>query len=166
MIYVYNLGIPGDNSKYLLERLENEILSRWEEEDGELIVIIAIGVNDSQYILSDKKCRTGINDFRKNLKGFLKIIRKFTNRIIFLGLTNINEKITASYDEKTYKNEYISDYNSIIENFCENNRLFFIPMFGLLKDSDLEDRLHPNSQGHEKIFQKVKNFLIKKNLIK
>ena len=166
MIYVYNLGIPGENSKYLLERFENEILSRWEKEDGELIIIIAIGINDSYYIKPEKKPKISIEEFEKNLKILLKNIMKFTENIIFIGLTKVDEKIISQWDvEKAYKNKYISDYNSVIEDFCRKNRLFFIPVLDLLKDFDLEDRLHPNSQGHEKLFNKIKDFLIQEKII-
>ena len=38
-------------------------------------------------------------------------------------------------------------------------------MYGLLDKEDLEDGLHPNSAGHEKMFQRVKDFLIKNKII-
>ncbi|MEA1963419.1 MAG: hypothetical protein U9M94_04270 [Patescibacteria group bacterium] len=41
----------------------------------------------------------------------------------------------------------------------------FIEMFDLLNDEDLEDGLHPNSDGHEKMFKRVRDFLIENKII-
>jgi len=35
----------------------------------------------------------------------------------------------------------------------------------LLDNNDFDDGLHPNAQGHEKIFNQVKDFLIEKGWI-
>jgi lysophospholipase L1-like esterase len=48
---------------------------------------------------------------------------------------------------------------------CEKENLYFIDMFDLLKKNDLEDGLHPNAKGHEKIFEKVKDYLIENKII-
>jgi lysophospholipase L1-like esterase len=45
------------------------------------------------------------------------------------------------------------------------NGVSFIDVFDLLTLDDFNDGLHPNAQGHEKIFQAVKAFLLKKNLV-
>ncbi len=164
--YAYNLGISGDNSEYLLERFDNEIESRWDKNDGELIIIISIGINDSQFVISQKKTRTEIGEFKKNMWKLFEKAKKLTDRLVFVGLTNINEKITLKLDgDKIYKSEYVKKYNSIIEELCKAENILFIPLFDLLKESDLEDGLHPNSKGHEKIFQKIKNFLVKEKII-
>jgi len=42
---------------------------------------------------------------------------------------------------------------------CEENNVLFLDIFGLLENNDFEDGLHPNAEGHNKIFQKVRNFL-------
>lgn len=38
-------------------------------------------------------------------------------------------------------------------------------MFDLLENEDLEDGLHPNSEGHKKMFIRVKDFLIENKII-
>jgi len=37
--------------------------------------------------------------------------------------------------------------------------------FDLLNDEDLNDGLHPNADGHEKMFNRVKDFLIENKII-
>ncbi len=50
---IYNVGVSGDTSELVLERFENEIKARLSDE-GEDIIIISIGINDSVY-LNDQK---------------------------------------------------------------------------------------------------------------
>jgi len=65
----------------------------------------------------------------------------------------------------SYKNKDVIEYSQIIKEFCDKNNLPFIDIYDILNMDDLEDGLHPNSIGHEKIFQKVKDFLIKNKII-
>ena len=59
----------------------------------------------------------------------------------------------------------IKKYNEKLKEFCKNNRLPKIEIYDLLNKEDLRDGLHPNSRGHEKIFQKVKDYLIENKII-
>ena len=77
---------------------------------------------------------------------------------------------TISWDTgKSYKNEYIKKYNEIIKSVYEENKIYFVEIFEDWMNSDyknyLEDGLHPNSEGHQKIFESVKNFLIENKII-
>jgi lysophospholipase L1-like esterase len=38
-------------------------------------------------------------------------------------------------------------------------------MFDLLDEKDLIDGLHPNSQGHQKMFERVRDFLLENKLV-
>lgn len=151
---VYNLGISGDNSTDLLNRVEVEAKSR--EPD---IIVFAIGVNDAQFIHSTNSHRISDDDFRSNLEKLYKIAKKFTPKIIFIGLTSVDESKTKPIPwntDKIYTNKNIRRLDQIIKNFCSENNLEFIPMNDLLNDNDLIDGLHPNTQGHIKMFERVK----------
>jgi len=60
--------------------------------------------------------------------------------------------------------DIIEKYNKTIEKFCQQNNIPFCPMYDLLNDNDLADGLHPNAQGHKKMFEQIKNFLEKEVL--
>ena len=51
----------------------------------------------------------------------------------------------------------------------KKNGIYFIEIFEKMKNLNyqelLEDGIHPNSKGHQLIFEIVKDFLIKNNLI-
>ncbi len=160
---IYNLGISGDNTDDLLKRFDAEARTRDPE-----IIIFTIGINDSSYRESLKGNKTDFKKFNKNLKVLLNKAKIFTDKVIFIGITRVDENKTAPLPWNTdasYKNKDIQEYNKAIKGLCEKNNLPFIDMYDLLNKEDLEDGLHPNSSGHEKMFQRVKDFLIDNKII-
>jgi lysophospholipase L1-like esterase len=169
---IYNLGVPGNTTKKLLKRFEFETKQRIGEDNQELIFIFSIGVNDSQFIHSKNSLRFSTEEYKKNLNKLLNLAQKLSQKIIFLGLTSVDEAKTDPIPwntDKTYKNEYIQKFNKVLRGFCQENKVYFIEIFEkLIKEnyqSILEDGLHPNSKGHKKIFEIVKNYLIKNKII-
>jgi len=161
---IYNLGISGDNTNYLLERLKNEVKARLSEE--ETIIIFSIGTNDSA--ASKSEVSVSIDKFKENLKKIINIAKKHTDKIIILGLTKVDESKTNPIPwnpSVRYINENIKRYNLELKRLAEKENLNYINLFDLLGKEDLEDGVHPNSEGHEKIFQIIKDFLIGKEII-
>lgn len=167
---VYNLGISGDTTEDILYRLEFEAKNRIKEiEDN--IIIFQIGINDSLFILDKEKLITPHKNFIENIEKLIKISRKITEKIVFIGLTPVNESKVNPLPwrrEVSYKNEYIRRYDDAIREICKKNDVGFIDVFGGLKsdyDKLLEDGVHPNAEGHQKIFEDIKDFLIEKKMI-
>lgn len=168
---VYNLGVSGDDTEHLLERFEHETKSRLEEGD-ETIIIFAIGINDSQFNPDNNNFNTPPQKFQSNIKSLMNLARKFSSKIIFIGLTPVNESKTSPIPwevDKSYKNDYIRKYNEIIKSICKENKISFIEIFDKFVKENynnlLEDGLHPNSEGHKQIFEIVRDFLIKNKII-
>lgn len=160
---VYNLGICGDNSEKLLNRFKTENESRTPSS-----IIIAIGINDSQYVNSKDNPRISLEEFENNLTCIIRDGKIFADKIIFIGLTKVDESklMPVPWDlTKYYDNENISLYNDKIKEICEKNNLPFIEMMDLLNDDDLEDGLHPNSEGHEKMFLRIRDFLVENKIV-
>jgi len=157
-IDLYNCGISGDATDDLLKRFKVESQAR---KPG--IIIFAIGINDSQYVNSKSNPSVSIEKFQNNLQELIDQAKKFTKKIIFLGFTNIDESKTMPipWDEvKYYDQENVGIYNTHLKKISEKNNLLFVDMLNLLSNSELEDGLHPNSEGHEKMFIKIKDFLL------
>jgi len=158
-ISVYNCGVSGNNTDDLLERFKVEAKARKPER-----IIFAIGINDSQYIDSRDNTRVPEDKFVKNLETLIGQAKEFTDEIVFLGLTQVEESkvmpIPWSDENKNYGNTNVGTYNSLIEEVANKFGIPFVGILDLLKIDELEDGLHPNSKGHEKIFQKVKDFLV------
>jgi len=158
---VYNLGVSGNKTKDILKRFEFEIKQRLEEVE-ETIIIFAIGINDSYFLHNEDKLRTSVEDFRTNIQKIINAAKKFSIKIIFVGLTPVDESKTTPIPwdtNKSYKNEFIQKYNEIIKSVCKENKIYFVEIFEQWVKSDykqlLEDGLHPNSNGHQKIFETV-----------
>lgn len=169
---IYNLGVSGDTTEDLLERFEFETKQRLKEDDEELIFIFAIGVNDSQFIHSKDALRFSPEEYRDNLNELLNLAKKFSSKIVFVGLTPVDETKTSPIPwnvDKSYKNDYIKRFNDVLSNFCEEKEVYFIEIFEYLIKEDyqslLEDGLHPNSEGHKKIFEAVRDFMIQNKII-
>jgi len=168
---IYNLGVSGDTAEDLLERFEFETKQR-SKENEETIFIFAIGVNDSQFIHSQNGLRFSPQKFQDNIQKLVKIAKKFSSKIIFVGLFPVDESKTNPTPwnkDKSYKNKDVQKNNEIIKTICKENDINFVEIYDRLTKvnykSLLEDGLHPNSKGHEKIFEIVKDQLIKNKII-
>ena len=169
---IYNLGVSGNTTEDLLERFEFETKQRLKEEKEEPIFIFLTGMNDSQFIHSKNQVRFTPEQYKDNLEKLLNLAQKFSLKIIFMGLWPVDETKTTPIPwnaDKSYKNEYIQKFNEILRVFCKENKVPFIEIFDKLMNIDyknlLEDGLHPDSEGHQKIFEIVKDFLIKNKII-
>ncbi len=161
--HVYNQGVSGNTSSDLLKRVKVEIEARNPE-----IIIVSIGANDSSFRDSLGHEKVALEEFKKNIKTIYEITKEYSNKIMFLGLCDINEDKTDPIPWNTdahYRKENILEYNEFIKSFCKENDLFFVEILDVVNIDDLEDGLHPNAKGHEKIFQKVKDYLIDKKII-
>lgn len=160
--FIYNLGIPGNNAGDLLKRFEKEAEARKPD-----VIIFSIGINDSACNEKGQQ-KVSINEFEENLNKLVKKSEKFAEKTIFTGLTRADESKTMPVSWNTdyyYSNKNIIKYDSAIQKICQKNKLLFIDMLDLLGKKDLADGLHPNSKGHEKIFQKIKQVLVKNRII-
>jgi lysophospholipase L1-like esterase len=168
---VYNLGISGDTAEGILERFEFEASQRIDEQE-ETIFIFAIGINDSQFIHSQNDLRYSAPVFQRNIQQLIRLAKKYSSKIIFVGLTPVDEAQTAPLawnKAKSCRNQDIQRNNEIIKNVCSAEKVYFIEILEKLLSLDykklLDDGLHPNSEGHKKIFELVKNFLIENKII-
>lgn len=155
---VYNLGIPSETSTNLIKRIRNECEAR-----NPNTIIIAIGINDALYLKNIEKEQTDIDSFEKNIKEIIKISKLFTENILFVGLTKVNESFTIPIswnDNEMYFNKTIEKYNQKIKQCCFENEIMFLDVLDVLETNDLNtDGIHPNEIGHEKLFERIKRKL-------
>lgn len=154
----------------MLERVEFETQQRLKEKD-ETIMIFEIGANDSIHN-SKNVAWTTPEKFKENLEKLIIIARKYSSKIIFIGLTPVDESKASPVfwdTEVFYSNARLEKYNGIIKSSCTKNNVHFIDIFGKWIKGDykkfLEDGLHLNSKGHKLIFEEVKTFLIEKKIV-
>lgn len=154
---IYNQSISGGTSRTILARFESEAKSRHAD-----AIIFQTGGNDSAYKLSSNKNLVSIEEFRTNIDEILVKAKNITENVMFIGGKNCDESKTmpVSWIDICYTNENTKRYNQVIREVCEKHKVIFIDNFGLLDNEDFEDGLHPNANGHQKLFERVKDILI------
>lgn len=156
-IDVYNLSVSGDNTEDLLKRFDTELMVRLDEKIN--LVVFAIGINDSHFVISENKNRIPVEIFRLNLQTLIKKAKKHTDRIAFIGLTQVDEAETVPIPwnkDKKYTNDDVEKYDEIIRMVVDEEEITYIDVKGVVDLEDLTDGLHPNSEGHRKMFEKIK----------
>jgi len=154
-IRVFNMGIGGETTTEVLKRIEVETKSRFRVND-DTILIFSIGINDTQNI--NRIDRITIDQFKSNINELINKAKKFTDNIIFIGLTNIDEERLSPTPwniNKSYSNSKVNLFDNTIEERCLKNNIKYIKVNGLLDKLELKDGLHPTSSGHKKLADKL-----------
>lgn len=165
---VYCLGVSGDNTNDLLERFDTEAKARIEEEEKTLI-LIEIGINDSQLVLADNKNRVSPESYRENLLKLIEKSKFHGANLIFVGLTPVDDsKVdpTPWAPGKSYRLELVQQYEEILKVVATEQNIPFIELMSKFLERDykglLTDGLHPNTEGHKIMFEEVKVYLLEK----
>lgn len=168
---VYNLGINGNTSEDLLRRLDFEVQQRFDE-DRDVLLIFAIGVNDSQFLLNENNVKMTVEQYEFNLENIFNKAQRYTKNIVFVGLLPVvDEKVNpVSWNAHiAYQNNRIRSFNEALQIFCKSHAIYYINIWdNWLKEdysSMLEDGIHPNETGHKEIFICVKDYLFENDLI-
>lgn len=161
-ISVYNLSVDGNTTADLLKRMKSECKAR--EPD---LIIFSIGDNDS-FSNKNKKVKVTLNNFERNIKKLILIAREFTHNLVFTGFYDFDESKTmpVSWDDNGYYvNEVTKKYDFLLRKITKDENVFYVSLSGLFDKKDFEDGVHLTSKGHEKLFNKVRDFLEEEKLI-
>ncbi|MCK5061576.1 hypothetical protein KAR28_03420 [Candidatus Parcubacteria bacterium] len=169
---IYNLGISGDTTSSILNRMNNEIEVRFNP-DKINVLILSCFINDSIWILADNNHLILQNKFKNNLKNILAIAKKYNMIIIALdSLPVVDAKVDPIpwAPEWSYRNKYIRKYQEVLKKVCKEEKVYFIDAYDkLLASSDymhsLGDGVHPNDIGHKILFEIIKNYLVENEII-
>ncbi|PIN73745.1 hypothetical protein COV20_06010 [Candidatus Woesearchaeota archaeon CG10_big_fil_rev_8_21_14_0_10_45_16] len=169
---LYNLGIPGDTSTALIKRFETEIKFRikYIRPGDKFVVMIAIGINDSRGLGSLNKLETKPAKFENNITKLIQIAKKYTKNVVVVGLTPVDEDITNPFEDTYFTNDRIQEYDEILKKSAQKNKIQYVNLFNTISNLNykklLVDGVHPNKRGYEEIYKIIKDFLIKKRLMK
>lgn len=150
---VYNRGICGDTTEEVLKRFDMEVESI--EPD---IIILAIGINDSKVPEGSNSNRVPLEHFQDNVNKLTKKAKSNAKKVIIIGLTEVNEEELKSTSK--FENEVIHIYDNYLQGVSKREGLEYVDLKGVLDAArDLEDGLHPNSQGYRKMFERIMPFI-------
>jgi lysophospholipase L1-like esterase len=154
----YVLGVCGDTSTNLLRRFASEATTRSPEQ-----IIIAIGINDTKYVSSPEDPIVSLSQCTENILTLLDTANSIGASVTIIGLTMVDESLTQptpDEDHHYFANIVIQKYNSALAAIATERETPFIDVFSTLTNADLYDGLHPNSEGHRKLFEKITKELL------
>ncbi len=159
---VYPLGISGDTTEGVLTRFEIETTARFRNEKS--FIVLAIGTNDCQYLNSDKKNRFTTEEFRSNYSKLIMLAKEHGVGVLILGLPPVDEVASRVVSEdKSWFEPRTLELNSIIKELAEKESVPFVDIMKLFEENGgnalLDDGLHPNTKGHELMYELVKQKL-------
>lgn len=155
-VQVFNLAIGGDDTEMLLRRIRVETEARKPS-----LTIIALGTGDSKYIGTPDHPQIPLEQFRKNLAELVVISQETAKRVVFVGLTPCDESKTmpVPWDPdglEHYDNTHITLYDNAIREFCKREEIPYVDLWDIVALDELVDGIHPNAEGHRKIFEVMK----------
>lgn len=159
---VYNLGIDGDTSTWILKRFSVEAEAR-----DPNVIIFAIWANDCVNF-ENKENLVPLPLFEKNIQELIQHAKKYTEKIIFIWLIACDEDKMNPMERapELYQNmENINRYNDTIQKICGKEKVYFVDMLDAIKKGNLEDGCHPKAEGHEKMYIKIRDFLLDKKIL-
>jgi lysophospholipase L1-like esterase len=157
----YNLGISGDCMADVTKRMYSELEAR-HDSDEQLVLVLAIGTNDSQYLINESRINYTPEQFKVELEKFSKLAASVQARVLILGPGPAEE---AKVDpmpwatDKSYRNQNIKLLNEVLVEWSAEYQYPFINLYEQWIDEDYKaklcDGIHPNTRGHEEIFEMV-----------
>jgi lysophospholipase L1-like esterase len=158
---VYNLGISrekaGETTTELLHRIVAEAKER-----GPQLILLTSGINDVRRIGGKENPPTTPKEqFEKNIKEMIAKAQPLAD-VIFISPIPIKEKRNSNNDY--WLSEDLQEYTKIVEKVCNEEHIPYLNIHDEWLQEDWQslltpDGVHPNEQGHEKIFQRLKGFL-------
>jgi len=153
----FNLGVSADTSQNVCDRFEFETQAR--KRSHKLVFVFAVGVNDA--CIAHGTLQATPDQYRENITRLIAMARKFSDKIMFVGLTPCQEDKTVPcvWGDYVYKNEDINKLEVVLQDVCQAKSVPLVSVADSFVGKEKEllaDGLHPNTKGHELIANLVK----------
>lgn len=162
-ITLYNLGVAGETTDGLVKRFDTELRAR-NIKGQNLIILFAYGANDI-VIHKDKNIVPELY-YTRNLKYCIELAKKFKAEILLLNLLPIANSIEGKVNQhgKLRFDHDIKAYNFTLKKLSYEMNCEYVDLYASFVEHNKEeylcgDGLHPNSKGHELLYQKIKQKL-------
>lgn len=160
---VFIFGVDGATSTYLCKHITHVVRKSSPE-----YIIIAIGINDSLYTQTTLLNEVPLPRFYQNMNLLVNESKKYTSKIVLVGLTNIDETKVQPIPwlkTKSYSNDHIFQYDKTLQRIAKEHNIYFLTLFNTLSTEEMADGLHPTSNGHQKLYKLIKRFLLENKII-
>ena len=162
---MYNLGIPGETTRGLVQRFESETTARVWAKYGSMIFLISYGTNDVARLGTSSEHVISIDHYESYLRQVLKKAQSQTDRIALLASPPVIEA-KPNPNSKNRLNSDIEEYNSVLTRLAGEYGAELLDLYGDFEKRGAvkllgEDGIHPNDAGHAAIFDTVKEYLLR-----
>jgi len=163
-VLVINAGIPSNNSRDALQRLDHDVISRHPR-----IVTIFFGINDSavEVFNGDTQPRVSLKEYEENLKRITQELKRNGIQPIILTPNPVGwtDKLKELYGKPPYHPEDPDGWNVILKNYAQAARRVAracrVPLVDVYRlferyasrsgrnlNNLMIDGMHPNDLGH------------------
>ncbi|BAZ52643.1 GDSL family lipase [Nostoc sp. NIES-4103] len=161
---LYNLGVRGDRTQQVAQRLEVEFRHR-----GELrnrvpdLIILSVGVNDSARLARPNgRNYTDFTVFESEIASLLDMAQQLCP-VLFIGMVPVDESKMPFLDCFYYNHSDQYRYKEATRLACLKRRIPYLDIFEKWMERGetwllqrlSEDGLHPNTLGYQALFEDV-----------
>lgn len=148
--HIYNFGICGQSSRDLLKRFQIEFEATLPEK-----VFFAVALNDSKYPLNTSISFVSLEEYKENMLKLIQLAKTHTKDITLIGPTCVGGHFKSPRGS-FFQDQEILKYRDALKEISHNLNISFIDLFDVLDPkSDLEDGIHPNAKGYQKMFEAI-----------
>jgi lysophospholipase L1-like esterase len=161
---IYNLGVPGANIQDLLARFKSEVATR-AKTGREIVLIITIGTTDSRAKDEPGNFVSSTEIFKDSARLLFNKAQEFTDKIICLGHTPVDDARTNPIRSSYFSSERIKLFENALGEACQEKNVLFVPLFDNAKQLNWNtdylygDGLHMNDKGHQWILEQIRQTL-------
>lgn len=161
---LYNLGIRGDRTQQVAQRLEGEFRQR-----GELrnrvpdLIILSVGANDSPRLgRTNGRNYTEFDEFVAETEALLDRARQLCP-VLFVGMVPVDEAKMPFLDCLHYTQADQHRYKEATRQACQQRQIPYLDLFDRWmargdtwwRQRLTSDGLHPNTLGYQSLFEDV-----------
>ena len=163
-VTLYNLGVAGETTDGLVKRFDSELRAR--NINGQsLLVVFAYGAND--IVIHKNKNIVPESYYISNLKRCIESAKKIKADVLLLNLLPIADSIDGQVNQhgKLRFDHDIQAYNRTIKKLSHEMNCECLDLYASFVEKNKQeylssDGVHPNSNGHKLLYQKIKQKLL------
>lgn len=164
---LYNLGVRGDRTQQVSQRLEVEFRHRGEIRNRVPdLIILSVGVNDSPRLgRPNGKNYTNFQEFTKEITTLLDQAKKLCP-VLFVGMVPVDVSKMPFLDCLYYNHDDQYRYKQATREICNQLQIPYLDIFDLWMSHTEDwrsermtaDGLHPNTLGYQDLLEAVLNW--------
>ncbi len=144
LVKITNAGVSGDTASQGLNRMD-WVIKRSGPFD---VLLLELGANDGLR-------QSSVEGMKSALEGIIQKSQKLGLKVFLLGI-----KMPTNFDAK-YRKDFEAVYTDLAKKFVLPLYPFILEGVADVGDLNLEDRLHPNEEGHQIVAKNLFHWLLK-----